>query len=185
MKAVHYARGQEVWSHVVREMLEDLGTPSDLIERGRVLDNDYIPTRYPNGHAQERHSNTTDRCKARMQSVMPVRSLNSRIFKWPKRDDVDAAVGEWASRQREIHPELLRLGYFGSMGHGTWGFGSDIDIVIIVRESSRPAIERPIDWNTRGIPVDADLLIYTEEEFQRIMSDDSRFAGEMRAVRWL
>ena len=52
VKAIHLARGQEAWGHVVATLLTELGSsaPADLIEKGKVLDNFYVPTRYPNGH---------------------------------------------------------------------------------------------------------------------------------------
>ena len=54
VKALHLARGQEAWGHVVAKLLTELPqeteVPERLIERGRALDNFYVPTRYPNGH---------------------------------------------------------------------------------------------------------------------------------------
>ncbi len=52
VKALHLAHRQEAWGHVVARLLADLplNVPPDLIDKGRVLDNFYIPTRYPNGH---------------------------------------------------------------------------------------------------------------------------------------
>lgn len=52
VKAVHLARGQEAWGHVVAQLLSELPlhVPVDLTERARSLDNFYVPTRYPNGH---------------------------------------------------------------------------------------------------------------------------------------
>jgi len=53
-KALHLYLKQEAWGHVVAQLLMELPdsmvVPSDLIEKGRVLDNFYIPTRYANGH---------------------------------------------------------------------------------------------------------------------------------------
>jgi HEPN domain-containing protein len=53
VKALHQSMGQEVWGHVLTRLLEDPGfdVPPDLLEKARVLDNFYIPTRYANGHA--------------------------------------------------------------------------------------------------------------------------------------
>jgi HEPN domain-containing protein len=53
LKAVHLAEGREAWGHVVVDLMESLPEPPDpmLIERARVLDNFYVPTRYANGHA--------------------------------------------------------------------------------------------------------------------------------------
>jgi HEPN domain-containing protein len=54
VKALHLALGQEAWGYVVARLLRELPitVPTDLIEKARVLDNFYIPTRYANGHAE-------------------------------------------------------------------------------------------------------------------------------------
>lgn len=54
VKALHLAKGQEAWGHVVARLLAQLPltAPPDLIEKSRVLDNYYIPTRYANGHPE-------------------------------------------------------------------------------------------------------------------------------------
>lgn len=53
-KALHLARGQEAWGHVVGRLLRELPVtvPTDLIDKAKVLDNFYVPTRYPNGHPE-------------------------------------------------------------------------------------------------------------------------------------
>lgn len=54
VKALHLRHGQEAWGHVVARLIEQLpdaaGAPAELADRGRVLDNFYIPSRYPNAH---------------------------------------------------------------------------------------------------------------------------------------
>jgi len=54
VKALHLHLGQEAWGHVVARLLHDLplSVPGDLVEKGKVLDNFYIPTRYANSHPQ-------------------------------------------------------------------------------------------------------------------------------------
>jgi HEPN domain-containing protein len=54
VKALHLSLGQEAWGHVVARLLSELppGVEQDLIEKGRVLDNFYVPTRYANGHPE-------------------------------------------------------------------------------------------------------------------------------------
>ncbi len=51
VKALHLMHKQEAWGHVVARLLADLpmNVPPALIDKGRVLDNFYIPTRHPNG----------------------------------------------------------------------------------------------------------------------------------------
>jgi HEPN domain-containing protein len=54
VKALHLHLGQEAWGHVIAKLLRELPShaPDDLVDRGRVLDNFYIPARYPNGHPE-------------------------------------------------------------------------------------------------------------------------------------
>ncbi|MGB6067711.1 MAG: HEPN domain-containing protein [Desulfomonilaceae bacterium] len=54
VKALHLALGQEAWGHLVARLLTELPSPvpGDLIEKAKVLDNFYIPTRYANGHPE-------------------------------------------------------------------------------------------------------------------------------------
>ena len=53
-KALHLAKGQEGWGHVVARLLADLPfpVPPQLIDKAKVLDNLYMPTRYANGHPE-------------------------------------------------------------------------------------------------------------------------------------
>ena len=54
VKALHLALGQEAWGHMVAKLLVELPVEVDslMIEKGRVLDNLYVPTRYANGHPE-------------------------------------------------------------------------------------------------------------------------------------
>jgi HEPN domain-containing protein len=56
IKALHLSLGQEAWGHVAARLLmelpEDIDVSEELVEKAKVLDNFYIPTRYPNGHSQ-------------------------------------------------------------------------------------------------------------------------------------
>lgn len=54
VKALHLSLGQEAWGHVIARLLQDLPleVAQDLIDKGKVLDNFYVPTRYANGHPE-------------------------------------------------------------------------------------------------------------------------------------
>ena len=56
MKALHLHWGQEAWGHVVARLLQELPeaarAQAHLVDQGRVLDNFYVPARYPNGHPE-------------------------------------------------------------------------------------------------------------------------------------
>jgi hypothetical protein len=73
--------------------------------------------------------------------------------------------------------EVQRLGYFGSYANGTWGVGSDIDLVAIVSASDEPFERRSVKWPTERLPVPADLLVYTEPEWTAILKGTTGSPG--------
>lgn len=99
---------------------------------------------------------------------MPVRSLSSSVLKWPDRAEVDRAVRRWAARVAAAHPEGVRVGYCGSYARGDWGPGSDLDIIVIVQRADEPFERRPARWDATDLPVPADVLVYTAEEWQAL-----------------
>ncbi len=103
---------------------------------------------------------------------MPVRSLDSSVFTWPDAHTVDAAVRRWAQHVVARHAGVLRVGYFGSYARGDWGVGSDLDLVVVVELSDLPAERRAAQWDITELPVPADILIYTQAEWQALDPKD-------------
>jgi predicted nucleotidyltransferase len=117
---------------------------------------------------------------------MPVRSLRSSVLKWPDRQAVERAVTAWASRERRRHPGLIRLGCFGSYARGDAGVGSDLDLVAVVESAEEPFERRALAWDLSQLPVPAEILIYTRDEWQRLQREGGRFARTLqREARWL
>lgn len=112
---------------------------------------------------------------------MPVRSLRSSVLRWPRRDEVDRAVRAWAERVVREHPEVLRISYFGSYARGDWGVGSDLDIVMVVERSDNPFIRRAASFPSEELPVPADLLVYTPDEW-RALPDSFRARLERETI---
>jgi predicted nucleotidyltransferase len=98
---------------------------------------------------------------------------------------VIAALGRWARELERRNPNVVRVGYFGSLARGDYGVGSDADVVVIVKVAARPWMERPLELDPPRLPVSADLLVYTVEEWQEIVKRPDRFGGEMRGVVWV
>jgi hypothetical protein len=95
---------------------------------------------------------------------MPVRSSGSSVLRWPDRDQVERAAGEWARRVAELRPDVRRLGYFGSYARGDWGVGSDLDLIAVVGESVEPFDRRGLAFDVLSLPVPAEILVYTQAE---------------------
>jgi hypothetical protein len=53
--------------------------------------------------------------------------------------------------------------------------GSDLDLVAIVSEASVPFEQRALSWGIDHLPVPAEILIYTENEWQKLQASGSLF----------
>jgi len=98
---------------------------------------------------------------------MPVRSLTSLVFAWPDASSVDRAARRWAEAAAH-RPGIVRIGYFGSYARGDWGVGSDLDLVIVVERSDVPFERRACAWDLTALPVPAEALVYTTEEWRSL-----------------
>ena len=117
---------------------------------------------------------------------MPVRLLSSSVLKWPDRQTVKQAAVIWAQKTFAMCPDVMRIGYFGSYARGNWGVGSDIDILIVVKDSDLPMGMRALRFETESLPVPTDLLVYTADEWNAIASSNSKFARMIaREAEWL
>ena len=99
---------------------------------------------------------------------MPVRLLTSSVLKWADAKTVDGAVRRWAQRVAQDKQDVLEIGYFGSYARDDWGVGSDLDLIIIVDSSKQPFERRVVEWDVTELPVPADVLVYTKEEWQSL-----------------
>ena len=106
---------------------------------------------------------------------MPVRSLTSSVLKWPDDTEVHNAIQSWAAAQVQHSPAIRRIGYIGSYARGDWGVGSDVDLLLIVAESDEPFTRRSIAWDTSELPVPADVLVYTEAEWNALSEQGAHF----------
>lgn len=117
---------------------------------------------------------------------MPVRSSNSSVLRWPDRDGVLSAAREWARTCRTAHAGVEAIGCFGSCARGDWGVGSDLDLVVIVSSSPEPFARRALAFDASHLPVPTELVVYTRDEWQRLLAAGDRFARTMqREVLWL
>lgn len=99
---------------------------------------------------------------------------------------MDRAVRDWIRLESAQHSGLCKLAYFGSYAWGDWGVGSDLDLVAVVRESPEPFHRRARAWDLSGLPVHADLLISTLEEWDRLMAGNTLLARTLeREAIWV
>ncbi|HTY23898.1 MAG TPA: nucleotidyltransferase domain-containing protein [Desulfomonilaceae bacterium] len=102
--------------------------------------------------------------------------MNSSVFKWPNRSEVDKAVRTWAAELIRNNPEVIKLGYFGSYARGDWGVGSDLDLIAIVERSEEAFEKRSLNWDVNELPVPAQVIVYTLKEWELFQQEGNRFA---------
>ena len=117
---------------------------------------------------------------------MPVRSLHSPLLKWPDRGTVAGALQAWVDEAVVRHPDVVRIGVFGSFARDEWAFGSDLDLIVVVGDTEMRSDDHVRGWDVSRLPVPADLLIYTAAEWRRLNDTPSRFRETLaRDARWL
>lgn len=116
---------------------------------------------------------------------MPVRSLNSFILKWPDAQTVAQAVRHWSQKALLSHYDVMRIGYFGSYARGDWGVGSDLDLIIVVGSSDQPFERRASEWDATELPVPADVLVYTDEEWQSLEQEGRFYQTVTQEAVWV
>lgn len=107
---------------------------------------------------------------------MRVRSSSSSVHTWPDAGSVLSALRCWAAAVACARKDVSAIGCFGSYARGDSGFGSDLDLVVLVDESERPFVERALEFDTLPLPVPVDLLVYTLAEWRALMAAGGRFA---------
>lgn len=116
---------------------------------------------------------------------MPVRSLASSVLRWPDRDEVDRAIRAWAADLAAAHASVTRVGYFGSYARGDWGVGSDVDLLVVVGRSPDSFPRRAAAFDATRLPVPADLLVYTEEEWKSMRGRGGFAAAAEAEAVWV
>jgi predicted nucleotidyltransferase len=89
------------------------------------------------------------------------------VLRWPPREAVAEAARRWAE-EVSARDGVVGVGCFGSLARGNWGVGSDVDLVVIVEESSEPSYRRPLVFDASMLPVPADVVVYTRQEWKRL-----------------
>ena len=75
----------------------------------------------------------------------------------------------------------MRLGYFGSYARGDWGVGSDIDLIAVVNETSESFERRSVNWDLNGLPVSAEIIVYSLPEWEDLEKKDTKFARMLKS----
>lgn len=92
-------------------------------------------------------------------------------------DSLFSALKKISHKIKTNRKDISKLLLFGSFFYGDYTPESDIDILIIVKNSTKNFIERGDEFAPyfKGIPFDVNLLVYTEEEIKKMLREGNGF----------
>ena len=112
---------------------------------------------------------------------MPLRSFNTPVLKWPSRDEVLTAAAAWARALRSADLAVSRVGVFGSYARGDAGVGSDLDLVIVLRDGAGARL-----FDVTRLPVPAETVAFEETRWNEASREATGIARTIaNEVRWL
>lgn len=90
------------------------------------------------------------------------------------------------ARDLKSRPEVEKVGLFGSYATDSYGPASDVDLLIILRTSSKRFLDRIPDYIPENLTVSCDVFPYTSEEIDKMKQDDNPWIRHvLKEAVWL
>ncbi len=81
---------------------------------------------------------------------------------------------------------MEKVGLFGSYAVDTYGPASDVDLLIILRQSCKRFMDRIPDYLPENISIGCDVFPYTDEEVERMRKEGMPWIHRvLKQVVWL
>ena len=179
VKALYQKLGAEAWGHAVSILLgklpKEFCADTRLINQAKELDKYYIPARYPNAHPEGPLSSILQRKRQKGLSVT-VRQLSPFVkISYFNRDEVDKALKSYIQRLYDENPDIEKIVVFGSFVRDECVPGSDIDLLIILKRSELPFLNRIPLYIPSYFPVGVDVFPYTKDEIKIMLGEGNFF----------
>ncbi|MFH1883884.1 MAG: nucleotidyltransferase domain-containing protein [Planctomycetota bacterium] len=114
------------------------------------------------------------------------KSSNSVKVVFADKNKVLHQLADYTRKVKRSRPEVEKVGLFGSYATEAFGPASDVDLLIILRESSKRFLDRIPDYLPENLSVSCDVFPYTKEEIER-MNQAGRpwICHVLKEVLWL
>lgn len=100
-------------------------------------------------------------------SSVSVRSLD--------REKVLEALRDAARALGASHPEVREVRLFGSLARGSRNPYADADLLIVIDDTDLAPRDRSPRYRPGGLPVPADVMVFTRAELERELAAGNRF----------
>lgn len=92
----------------------------------------------------------------------------------------------YVKQLRRTRSEVEKVGLFGSYATDTFGPASDVDLLIVLGESSKRFLDRIPDYMPDNLSVGCDVFPYTNKEMEKMKQDRSPWISHvLREAVWL
>jgi len=117
---------------------------------------------------------------------MPEKSSDFVKVVFADKDKVLHQLKDYAKSLKRTRPEVERVGYFGSYANDTYGPASDVDLLIILRQSDKRFLDRIPDFLPDNLSICCDVFPYTSKEIERMKQDGNPWIRHVLSeVVWL
>ncbi|HUW18988.1 MAG TPA: nucleotidyltransferase domain-containing protein [Sedimentisphaerales bacterium] len=116
---------------------------------------------------------------------MQEQSSNSVRVIFADKEKVLRGLRECAAKLKS-RAEVEKVGLFGSYATDTYGPASDVDLLIILKESSKVFLDRIPDYIPENLTVSCDVFPYTAAEIEKMKQDGNSWIRHvLEEVVWL
>ncbi len=95
-------------------------------------------------------------------------------------------LADYTIKVKQSRLEVEKIGLFGSYATDTFGPASDVDLLIILRQSSKRFLDRIPDYLPENLSVSCDVFPYTKEEIEKMKREGTPWIRHiLKEVVWL
>ena len=114
------------------------------------------------------------------------RSSNSVKVVFADKNRILQQLRDYTVEIQRRRPEVEKIGLFGSYAADTYGPASDVDLLIILRQSSKRFLDRIPDYLPENLFTGCDVFPYTDEEVEKMKQEDMPWIRHvLKEVVWL
>lgn len=93
--------------------------------------------------------------------------------------NLDRALHQYVERTVREHPEVVAVILYGSFPKGSFTPQSDIDLLIVLKESGESILNRIPHYLDPYLPFPSDVFPYTVEELRKLFKRSPKFKNEI------
>ena len=117
---------------------------------------------------------------------MPGKSSNFVKVVFADKKKVLRQLKDYAKKLKRTSPEVEKVGLFGSYATEAFGPASDVDLLIILRKSSKRFLDRIPDYIPDNLSVSCDVFPYTNGEIEKMKQESTPWICHiLKEVVWL